>query len=78
MAYPFFSFVLNAVDCRTPVEGALWGLAFGLFFDTGLNASHTFFESRPFELFAIHRGCHAISLIATGAILAKVCGATPN
>lgn len=74
MALLFFSFMLKTAGCETAMEGALWGLAFGLFFDTGLNASHCFFEDRPFALFLIHRGCHAVGLSVVGAILGLLCG----
>lgn len=70
----FFAFVLKTAMCETALEGALWGLALGLFFDTGMNASHCFFEDRPFLLFAIHRGCHAVGLTVVGAILGQMCG----
>lgn len=74
MACMFFSFLLGVIGCQTAFEGALWGLAFGLFFDSGMNASHSFFEQRPFELFLIHRGCNAVSLTLVGAVLGACCG----
>lgn len=76
MALLFFSFILKIAGCETAGEGALWGLAFGLFFDSGMNASHSFFEHRPFALFAIHRGYHAVGLSLVGAILGQLCGGT--
>lgn len=74
MSYCFFCFLLGAVGCENAWEGALWGLAFGLFFDSGLNVSHSFFEERSFELFAIHRGEHAVGLTLAGALLGQLCG----
>lgn len=74
IAMPFFSFMLSVVGCRTPGEGSLWGFAFGLFFDGGLNASHSFFEEKPFALFALHRGYHVTSLSLIGAVLGALCG----
>lgn len=76
IALPFFSFILSVVGCGTAGEGALWGLAFGLFFDSGLNVSHSFFEDRPFALFVLHRGYHVASLSLIGTILGKLCGAS--
>ncbi len=72
-AMPFFCLILSVAGCRSALEGALWGAAFGLFFDTGLNCSHSFFEERPFGLFLIHSGCHAVSLTVIGAILGQLC-----
>lgn len=74
MALPFFSFLLGVADCRTPGEGAIWGLAVGVFLDSGLNASHSFFEDRPFALFLLHRGYHITSLTIIGAMLGLLCG----
>ncbi|KAI0563602.1 hypothetical protein FGB62_37g32 [Gracilaria domingensis] len=73
-AIPFFSFLLRVANCRGAGEGALWGMAFGIFFDSGLNASHSFFENRPFALFVLHRGYHCVSLVLVGAILGRLCG----
>ncbi|CAN8070864.1 unnamed protein product [Agarophyton chilense] len=73
-AIPFFSFLLRVANCRGGGEGALWGLAFGVFFDSGLNASHSFFENRPFALFVLHRGYHCVSLALVGAVLGRLCG----
>jgi len=56
ISIPFFSFMLSVAGCQTAGEGALWGIGFGLFFDSGLNVSHSFFEDRPFALFVLHRG----------------------
>lgn len=72
-AIPFFSFLLRVANCRSAGEGALWGLAFGVFFDSGLNASHCFFENRPFALFVLHRGYHSVSLAVIGAVLGRLC-----
>lgn len=74
IAMPFFAFMLSVVRCRTPGEGSLWGFAFGLFFDGGLNASHSFFEDRPFALFVLHRGYHIVSLSLIGTVLGALCG----
>lgn len=71
-ALPFFCFILQIADCRSALEGALWGFALALF-DTGLNCSHTFFEQRPFALFLVHRGCHALALVFIGALLGALC-----
>lgn len=75
IALPFFSFLLGVADCRTPGEGALWGLGVGFFLDSGLNVSHSFFEDRPFALFVLHRGYHITSLTIIGAMLGLLCGA---
>lgn len=72
MAIPFFLLILRLSNCQTVFEGMLWGLAVALF-DLGLNASHDLFESRAFELFLIHRGFHALSLILIGAVLPALC-----
>lgn len=73
MSLPLFIIVISAAGCQSWYEGALWGLGFG-FFDLGLNASHTFFEKRPFELFVVHRGYHIMSLTTIGALLGFLCG----
>lgn len=73
-AMPFFCLLLAVADCKTPGEGALWGLGLAFFFDSGLNASHGFFEDRPFALFVLHRGYHIVSLTIIGALLALLCG----
>ena len=74
IAIPFFSFMLSVVECKSAGEGALWGLSFGFFFDSGLNVSHSFFEDRPFALFVLHRGYHIFSLSLIGAVLGALCG----
>ncbi|CAN8070866.1 unnamed protein product [Agarophyton chilense] len=73
-SFSFFSFILHIVKCKGAVDGALWGLALGFFFDSGLNVSHSFFEKRPFALFLVHRGCHAVSLTLAGIVLGLLCG----
>ncbi|PXF44822.1 hypothetical protein BWQ96_05405 [Gracilariopsis chorda] len=74
VSFSFFSTVLHVAKCQTPLDGALWGLALGLFFDSGMNASHCFFENRSFSLFLLHNGCHAVSLTTAGIVLALLCG----
>lgn len=74
IAMPFFCFILSVAGCRSAGEGALWGAALGLFFDAGMNVSHNFFEDRPFALFVLHRGYHAVSLTLIGAVLGALCG----
>lgn len=74
ISMPFFVMLLAAVDARSAGEAALWGLALGFFFDTGLNVSHGFFEDRPFALFVMHRGYHLVSLTLIGAMLGALCG----
>lgn len=71
---PFFSFMLSVVGCRTAGEGSLWGLAIAFFLDCGLNLPFSFFEERPFALFAIGRGYHMVSLCLIGAVLGTLCG----
>lgn len=72
MYIPPFLFCLTKAGCETWHEGALWGLAFGLF-DLGMNAAHSFFENRSFLLNLIHRGYHTVSLTLIGAILPLLC-----
>lgn len=74
MSIPFFCLLLNMAAVRSSGEGMLWGAAVSLFFDTGLNAAHGFFEGRPFALFVLQRGCHALSLMAIGLVLGALCG----
>lgn len=74
IAMPFFCFILSVASCQSLGEGMLWGAAFGLFFDSGLNVSHSFFENRPFALFVLHRGYHACSLMLVGGALGAFCG----
>lgn len=73
MSLPLFLIALSIADCQSWYEGALWGLGFGLF-DLGLNASHPFFEKRPFQLYLVHRGYHSVSLTMIGALLGLLCG----
>lgn len=73
VAIPFFSFVLGVLNCRSSGEGALWGIAFAFFLDSGLNVSHSFFEERPFALYVLHRGYHIVSLSLIGAVLGYFC-----
>ncbi len=75
IAMPFFCFLLKVANVTSAGEGALWGAALGVFFDGGMNASHNFFEERPFALFVLHRGYHAFSLICIGLVLGALCGA---
>lgn len=74
IAMPFFSFLLSVVEPLSTGEGALWGFAFGFFFDSGLNVSHSFFEDRPFPLYVLHRGYHIASLTIIGGALVMLCG----
>lgn len=73
-AVSFFLYVLRKLRCENAMEGTMWGLAFGLFFDTGLNASHSFFEKQPFALSLIHKGCHAVGFASIGCVLGALCG----
>ena len=72
VAISFFCFVLSVARCRSPIEGLLWGLTFGIF-DAGIGAAHCFFEERPVQLFFIHKGCHAVGLISCGLLLGMLC-----
>lgn len=74
VAIVFFSYILKSVSCESALEGALWGIGMGLIFDGAINSSHSLFESRPFRLFAIHSGCHAVGMISVGALLGWLCG----
>lgn len=77
LALVFFVYTLHVMRCSGPLEGFLWGVALGLFFDTGINASHSFFEARPFELALIHKGCHACGLAVVGSVLGALWGRQP-